>query len=174
MLIFETERMLIRPLSLDDTPALTEILSDPEVMEYSVRGVCDVAATRKFIKWCLSCYESHGLGPLALIEKESNELIGFCGVSPELVEEIEEINLGYRLAKRCWGLGLATESAHAVLAHTLGVSAFTSVVVIIEPEHGASMRVAEKAGFTNFQKTQFHDREVRLYRMTKEQWSSSA
>jgi len=45
VLIRETERILIKPLSLDDAPALTEILSDPEVMKHSVRGVCDESAT---------------------------------------------------------------------------------------------------------------------------------
>ncbi len=61
--ICETERLIVRRLSLEDVPALTEILSDPEVMKHSVRGLCDEAGTRKFIAWCLACYESHGLGP---------------------------------------------------------------------------------------------------------------
>lgn len=170
VLVFETERMLIRTLSLDDEAALTEILSDPEVMEYSVRGVTDVTATRKFIKWCLSCYESHGVGPWALIDKESKDLVGFCGVGPESVDEIEEINLGYRLARRYWRLGLATESARAVLAYAFGERALKSVVVIIEPKHVASKRVAEKAGFSSFQNKKFHGRDVRVYRMTRHQW----
>lgn len=172
VLIGETERLLIRPLSLDDMPALAEILSDPDVMKHSVRGVYDEAATHKFIQWCLSCYESHGVGPWALIDKASGSFIGFCGVAPEAVGEIEEINLGYRLAKRYWGLGIATEAVRAVLAYALSNRAFKSVVVIIEPEHIASMRVAQKAGFNSFQNQQFHGREVRVYRITREQWGT--
>ncbi len=172
MLNCETERMLIRPLSLDDTPALTAILSDAEVMKYSVRGACDEAATSTFIKWCLSCYESHSIGPLALIDKESKELIGFCGVGPESVGGTEEMNLGYRLARRYWGLGLATESVRAVLAYAFNKRAFKSVVVIIEPEHIASLRVAKKAGFSSFQSKKFHEREVRVYRMPRDQWDT--
>jgi len=49
MPLFETVRLFVRPLSHQDLPALTEILSDPEVMKHSVRGVCDEAATIKFI-----------------------------------------------------------------------------------------------------------------------------
>jgi len=171
VLISETERILIKPLSLDDAPALTEILSDPEVMKHSVRGACDESATRKFIQECLSCYKSHGVGPWALIDKKSKDFIGFCGVGPESVGEIEEFNLGYRLAKRYWGLGLATESARAVLAYALGERGLKSMVVIIEPKHVASMRVAEKVGFSNFKNKQFHGREVRVYRMTRDQWA---
>lgn len=49
--ICETERLLIRRLSLGDVPALTEILSDPEVMKHSVRVVCDEVATRERFIW---------------------------------------------------------------------------------------------------------------------------
>ncbi len=172
MPILETERMLIRPLSFNDLPMLTVILSDPEVMKYSVRGICDEAATRKFIEWCLSCYASHGVGPWALIDKMSSELVGFCGVGPEKVGGAEEINLGYRLAKLYWGKGLASESARAVLDYSFNEKHLGSVVVIIEPGHIASSRVAEKAGFSSFDIIEFHGRSVRLYRLTREQWNA--
>jgi RimJ/RimL family protein N-acetyltransferase len=170
--ICETERLVIRPLSLDDVPALTEILSDPEVLKHSVRGVCDGAATRKFIEWCLDCYDSHGVGPWALIDKKDSALIGFCGVGPEMVADVEEINLGYRLATRYWNRGLASEAAKAVLNYAFGRKLFNSVVVIIEPEHVASLRVAEKAGFSRFDALEFHGRPVRLYRLAWEQWEA--
>lgn len=170
MLICETERVLIRHLSLDDLPELTSILGDSEVMKYSVRGVCDEAATRKFIEWCLSCYSSHGIGPWALVNKESSELMGFCGIGPELVVDVEEINLGYRLARRYWGKGLAAESARAVLDYAFTAMSLESVVVIIEPEHFASLRVAEKAEFDRFELIEFHEKQVRLYRKTRKQW----
>jgi [ribosomal protein S5]-alanine N-acetyltransferase len=172
-LINETARMLIRPLRLGDVPALTEILSDPEVMRHSVRGVCDEAGTRRFVEWCLACYESHGFGPWALIEKETSTLIGFCGVGPERVGDVEEINLGYRLAQRYWGRGFATESARAALAYAFGTLACGSVVVIVEPEHVASLRVAERAGFHRFQEVAFHGNPVRLYRLTRDDWVQS-
>ncbi|SIS90711.1 Protein N-acetyltransferase, RimJ/RimL family [Neptunomonas antarctica] len=170
--ICETERLILRRLSLEDVPALTEILSDPDVMKYSVTGVCDEAATRKFIEWCLACYESHGVGPWALIDKKSSEFIGFCSVGPEMVAEVEEINLGYRLARRFWSMGLASEAAKAVLNYAFGKRLVDSVVVIIEPEHVASLKVAEKAGFSSFDELEFHCRSVRLYRLTQKQWET--
>ncbi|WP_036548928.1 GNAT family N-acetyltransferase [Nitrincola lacisaponensis] len=172
MQICETERLIVRRLSLEDIPALTEILSDPDVMKYSVRGVCDEAATRGFIEWCLSCYDTHGVGPWALIEKKNSELIGFCGVGPETVADVEEINLGYRLARRYWNKGLASEVARVVLNYVFEEKLFDSVVVIIEPEHVASLKVAENAGFSNFDVLEFHGRSVRLYRLTSEQWKT--
>ncbi|MDC9575651.1 MULTISPECIES: GNAT family N-acetyltransferase [unclassified Pseudoalteromonas] len=173
MHICEADRLILRRLSLDDVPALAEILSDPDVMKYSVRGVCDEAATHKFIEWCLACYDSHGVGPWALIDKTSSELIGFCGVGPEWVDDVEEVNLGYRLASRYWNKGLASEAARSVLDYVFGKGLFSSVVVIIEPEHAASLKVAEKVGFSRFDAVEFHGRPVRLYRLTSEQWGAS-
>ena len=169
--LFETERLVARRLSLQDLPALTEILSDPEVMKYSVRGVCDEEATGRFIDWCLECYSSHGVGPWALLEKASGALMGFCGVGPELVGDTEEINLGYRLARRFWSQGFATEAAKGVMQYAFDQKHCESVVVIIEPEHTASVRVTEKVGFGDYTVDEFHNRSVRLYRMTCEDWA---
>nr|BFD41275.1 GNAT family N-acetyltransferase [Pseudomonas sp. FFPRI_1] len=172
MPLFETPRLIARPLSRDDLPALTAILSDPQVMEYSLRGVCDEQATLQFIEWCLQCYTELGIGPWALVEKGSGELVGFCGVSPEQVGEVQEANLGYRLATRFWNRGLASEAARGVLQWVFCQHQLASVVVIIEPAHGASLRVAEKAGFSEFQLLRLHDRPVRLYRLTSHQWQA--
>ena len=172
MYLFETRRLIGRQLTRQDLPELTEILSDPEVMKYSVRGVCDENATREFIDWCLECYASHGMGPWALVEKDSTDLVGFCGVGPEMVDGIEEANLGYRLARRYWNQGLASEAAKGVLDYAFGRRQLSTVVVIIEPEHVASLRVAENAGFNEFGVLEFHNRQVRLYRLTRQEWNT--
>lgn len=146
MPLFETERLIARKLSHQDVPVLTAMLSDPEVMKFSVRGICDEEATRKFVNWCLECYATHGIGPWALCEKESGNFIGFCGVGPELVGDVEEINLGYRLARRFWHQGYATEAVKGVLRYAFDQKDCESVVVIIEPEHTASVRVRRRSG----------------------------
>lgn len=170
--LFETERLVARKLSHQDVPVLAKILSDPEVMKFSVRGVCDEEATRKFVDWCLECYSSRGIGPWALSEKGSGDLIGFCGVGPELIGEVEEVNLGYRLARRFWNQGFATEAVKGVMQYAFDQKHCESVVVIIEPEHTASVRVTEKAGFGDYTVQEFHNRPVCLYRMTSEDWAS--
>lgn len=170
MQVFETQRLIGRLLSRQDLSALTAILSDPEVMKYSVRGVCDESATLSFIDWCTDSYATYGMGPWALVEKGSKELVGFCGVGPEEVDGVVEANLGYRLARRFWNQGLASEAAKGVLEHVFAGGQLTSVVVIIEPEHVASLKVAERAGFSEFKMLEFHERPVRLYRLTDEAW----
>ncbi|MGQ4878960.1 GNAT family N-acetyltransferase [Billgrantia sp. LNSP4103-1] len=174
MFELETPRLRLRPMATGDLPALTELLADPEVMRHSLRGVCDEMATRIFLDWCYDCYIKHRTGPLALVDRDSGEFMGFCGVSPERVNGVTELNLGYRLARHHWGQGLATEAATAVLAHAFMERRFDSVVVIVEPEHEASLRVAEKVGFVRFESLEFQKRPVRLYRMSRAQWQQGA
>lgn len=167
-----TSRMLIRQFSTDDVPELALMLADPEVMRYSIRGVLTKEDTLDFVDWCASLYATYGFGPWALVEKSSASLVGFCGLSPEVIDEADELHVGYRLARRFWGHGFATEAVSATLSYGFGTAQLPSVVAVIQPEHVASVRVAEKAGFRSFVATQFHDRSVRVYRKTLHDWST--
>lgn len=69
---------------------------------------------------------------------------------------------------RYWNQGLASEAAKAVLSYAFHQKQLDSLVVIIEPEHVASLKVAEKAGFDTFEVIEFHGRPVRLYRLVRE------
>jgi RimJ/RimL family protein N-acetyltransferase len=88
-----------------------------------------------------------------------------------LVGDVEEINLGYRLARRFWHQGYATEAAKGVLQYAFDQKYCESVIVIIEPEHTASVRVTEKVGFGDYMIREFHARPVRVYRMTSDDWA---
>lgn len=165
--LIETTRLQGRQFSLNDVADLTVILSDPEVMKYSLNGIYNEAATREFIEWCLKCYNTHGFGPLAQIEKKSSKLVGFCGIYPEEVERVSEIGLGYRFSKKHWGKGLASESCKAIVDFAFVQKKVDSIVVIVEPDHIASIRVAEKVGFSGFESVEFNGRIVRLYRLNR-------
>ncbi|WP_460422907.1 GNAT family N-acetyltransferase [Pseudomonas sp. ZL2] len=172
MPLFETPRLLVRELSRQDLPALTAILSDPEVMKFSLRGVCDEQMTGAFIDWCVQCYANYGMGQWALVDKASGELVGFCGVSPEQVAGVQEASLGYRLAMRYWRQGLASEAVKGVLEYVFSQQQQPAVIAIIESANVASLRVAQKAGFNAFDTVQFHGRPVRVYRLTHQHWKA--
>ncbi len=168
-MIGATRRLLLRPFTPADLDELAALLADPDVMQHSLSGVCDRERSAAWLDGLLACYETHGVRLWALIARDSHELVGFCGVVPEEVQGQQEFNLGYRLARRYWGQGLAAEAAQEVLRIVFAGPDIDSVVVIIEPDHPASMRVAEKAGFSRFERIDFHDRPVQLYRMSRAQ-----
>ncbi|GAA0573549.1 GNAT family N-acetyltransferase [Halomonas salifodinae] len=172
MEIAQTPRLRLRELDNGDVPALAAILADPEVMRYSLGGVHDEAQTRRFIAWCRASYAEHGLGPWALVDTASGELAGFCGLSHDTIDGVQEVHLGYRLATRFWGRGLATEAARWAVALGFTAHRLASLVAIIEPAHGASRRVVEKVGFRDAAPAAFHGRQVRVYRLTASAWGA--
>ena len=112
-----TDRLMLRELTPDDTPALARILGDAQVMRHSVRGVLSEQATGEFIDWCCQSYRQRGFGPWAVVDKSSSTLAGFCGLNAERVDDADEIEIGYRLAPGFWGKGLGTEAARSALSH---------------------------------------------------------
>jgi|25_taG_2_1085351.scaffolds.fasta_scaffold03151_4 RimJ/RimL family protein N-acetyltransferase len=69
MIIAESTRAQIRELATSDVPALSEILGDQSVMEFSSKGALTETDTLRFIEWCIRSYQEHGYGQWALIER---------------------------------------------------------------------------------------------------------
>ncbi len=172
MVVAETERALIRELENSDTPALSKILGDPSVMEFSSKGALTEADTARFIEWCSRSYQEHGYGQWALIENKSGSLIGFCGFSNTTVDGVEEVEIAYRLAQVQWGMGLASEAAKLVLEHGFSNCNIEPIVGIVSPRHEASIRVLEKIGFQSFSETRYGGWDVRVYRLSKHDWKT--
>lgn len=168
--VLQTQRMILRELSGADVLPLAQILSDPEVMRYSVRGVLSESATAEFVDWSCQSYALHGFGPWAVVEKGSGELMGFCALNRENVDGVEEVEIGYRLAPRFWGQGYATEIARATLAYGFEHLGLASIIAIVQPANSASVRVIQKAGFNAFVYSQYHRLGVRIYRLSRDEW----
>ena len=72
----ETERLLLREYTMEDFPALYEILSDPETMQH-YPAPFDEERTRDWIAWNLDNYEKYGFGLWAVVLKKTGEFIGW-------------------------------------------------------------------------------------------------
>lgn len=146
-MIFETNRLLVRELTLFDAKALQPIFSDPEVMRFSVRGLLSDSEIIQHIHTNIAKYGKSHFCRWAVVEKHSKTLIGVCGISKDSAESREIIHLNYRLATPYWGQGFATElvTALAKYCNDIGVS---PLYALIEPANTASIRVVSKSGFT--------------------------
>ena len=171
-MVAETARVLIREFKSVDTHALSRILGDPCVMEFSSKGALTEADTVRFIEWCRGSYQEHGYGQWALIEKKSGILIGFCGLSHATVDGVDEVEIAYRLAHNQWGNGLASEVANVVLEHGFSICNIEQISGIVSPRHQGSIRVLEKIGFQSFSETRYSGWDVRVYRLSKHDWSA--
>lgn len=146
MLPADTERVRFREMTLDDLDAMAGLLGDAEVMRYYSHAKSRDEA-RGWIAWNRRNYAEHGYG-LWIIETIDREFVGDCGLTWQKVNGIPALEVGYHVAPRWQGQGLATEAAAACRDYARAVLGEAELVAIIHPENRASERVAEKIGMS--------------------------
>ena len=114
----------------------------------------------------IDLYKQHTYGLLALTLKGNHQLIGFCGLLHQIVDEENFIELGYRLDQAFWGNGMATEAALAIKNYALNELKIPTLISIIHHENMASKKVASKVGMTLLKKTNFKDVLVDVFYLT--------
>lgn len=142
-----TERLFLRHFHLLDGEAMMRVFGDADVMRFG-EGV----QTRKWVEvWLQTAleryYKTWGFGPYAVVEKQTAEVIGYCGLFffPD-IDGQPEVEIGYRLARSAWGKAYATEAAAAVRDYAFTRLGMRRLIAMIDPGNTASIRVAEKIG----------------------------
>ena len=122
------------------------IFCDAEVMRFS-DGIQTKEWVHAWLHKCLEGYQIWGFGPYAVVEQNSQNIIGYCGLffCPD-IDGQSEVEIGYRLARSAWGRGYATEAAKAVRDFALTTLGIQRLIAMIDPSNIASIRVAEKIG----------------------------
>jgi ribosomal-protein-alanine N-acetyltransferase len=154
VVVIETPRLILRRLVADDANGLAETLCDPDNMRYypAPFSRSDVDA---WIAKTLWRYGEHGYGLWALIEKESGELAGNCGLMQQMVDTVPETEVAYHLARRFQGKGLATDAARACIEYAFHELGKQRIISLIRPENLPSRRVAERNGMTVEKETEW-------------------
>jgi RimJ/RimL family protein N-acetyltransferase len=144
----ETERLLVRAFVPDeDAEAMLAVYGDPEVMRFIPGGpLTDLAAVRATLEAYTRAHASRGFSSWAIVERETGIPVGDVGFG--VFEPTGDVELGYTLARACWGRGYATEAARACLAAGLAHVAVPRIVAVMEVANEASQRVAERIGMT--------------------------
>ena len=142
----ETERLILRPFTLDDAEAWLPLITLPEIIRYTgAPPVSTVDEAREILRARpLRDYAVHGYGRMAAIEKSSGRLVGFSGL--KYLEDLGEVDVGYRFLPDCWGKGYATESARVLMEQGVREHGVKRIVGMVHPENAASSRVLEKLG----------------------------
>ncbi len=165
--VLETDRLLFRPLVLDDLDDLAAIQADPEVMRFFPSGPRSREQTQADLERCIQLQHEHGFSLWATIDRESGELIGRCGLLPQVLQDHREVEIAYLLARSHWGRGLATEAARAIRDHGFDSLGLERLVSIIHRDNSASRRVAENAGLRPERMIQFMNHRCWLYAVEK-------
>jgi ribosomal-protein-alanine N-acetyltransferase len=149
MKILETRRLIFRRQTPEDLDSLWALYSDPEVVQFipDAPRTCDEA--REELEWHRNGHPKHPeLGLWATIHKETGQFIGRCGLLPWTIDQREEVEVAYLLAKAYWGQRLGTEAAQAIVRYAFEKLNRSRLICMIDPGNQASVKVARNIGMT--------------------------
>ncbi len=146
MIELESERLRLRPLTVEDAGFVHMLYNDPSFLHHiGDRGVRSVADAESYIvNGPLAMYARLGFG-LLLIERRSDGVaLGICGLLKR--EGLDDPDLGFALLPTHWGQGYAVEAAARVLRFGRETLGLARVVAITTERNLSSARVLEKIG----------------------------
>lgn len=145
----QTERLLLRGWRDSDLEPFAAMNADPDVTRFLpgrlTRAESDAMAGR--IRFFM---QAEGWGFWAAELKETGDFLGFIGLSrPSFDAPFTPcVEVGWRLAARFHGQGLASEGARAAVDFGFNVLGLSELVAFTVPENLASRRVMEKLGMS--------------------------
>jgi RimJ/RimL family protein N-acetyltransferase len=145
----ETKRLVLRPITEEDTKDFFEMDANPKVHKYlGNKPVLSIEQSEAMIKNIIQQYHTNGLGRLAIISKDSNEFLGWSGLKYEenLRSEFNYYDLGYRLKEQHWGKGYATEAAIASLDYGFNKLNLDKICAAADLNNIASNYILKKIG----------------------------
>lgn len=164
-MIFETERLLARPWSADETEVVFAIYRDSQMTRYlgNSRTQRDLADSREWLARIAArnADATGGLGMWAAVVKATGRPIGSIGLGP--LDGGPEIEIGYHLGRDAWGQGYATELARGALHYGFTTLGLTRIVGVTFPENVASQRVLAKAGLRHQGRGQYYGHELEYF-----------
>ena len=150
----QTDRLLLREWRDEDLQPFSELNADPEVTKY-LRGRPETPEeTAGTIERIKSHWAQWGYGLWAVEHQNDHNFIGFVGLHHHRWFP-DDVEIGWRLDRKYWGQGLATEGASAAMEDGLRSHQLDHLISVIHRDNAASKRVAEKLHFSIWREGDF-------------------
>lgn len=140
--MFETERLMLRPLMDTDIDILFEIHGDDEIM-YAYNGGFTLEKTKEWLVKQQQHFRRNKLGLYAVCLKSTNQVIGQCGLTDQIWKEKSITEIGYIFHKEFWGNGYCNEVAKFWIDYAFNQLQLTEVYAIIRTSNRSSIAVAK-------------------------------
>ncbi len=180
--ILETERLLLRPIRPGDAELQFRLLNTPSVMEH-LGGPLSLEAIERKHRKSMDLYQREGFSFLFLIERETGEFVGHCGlkrVDAEGARNPGDFEIGWLIRDDRWRRGYAIEAIRAVLCWSFVAHDAPHVVALTSHANEASWRLMERLGMQRREDLDFDDPRFRpednptiLYSLSREAWGAS-
>ncbi len=164
----ETKRTYLRCLSVDDAENFYQLNLDKEVIKYTGdKPFYDVYEAETFLNE-YDQYEKYGVGRLAVIEKEKNKFLGWCGLKYDPIKN--EYDIGFRFFRANWNKGYATETASACLDFGFQKMGIERILGRAMKLNVASIKVLQKIGLKYVGDFELDLHDGVLYELMKNQY----
>lgn len=145
--ILETDRCLVREITLDDLDVLFELYETTEINEFT-EPLYEYEEEKEFQRaYIENMYRFFGYGMWLVFSKETGKLIGRAGLEHREIHEQTELELGYLIGSKYQGQGYATEVCKAILEYAKENTSFEQINCVVQKENMPSIHMAEKLGF---------------------------
>lgn len=158
-MILETDRLYLREMNQNDFQSLCKILQDAETM-YAYEGAFSDVEVQEWLDRQISRYQKWNFGLWAVILKETDEMIGQCGLTMQPWKETQVLEIGYLFERLYWHKGYATEAAAACKKYAFEILKAGEICSIIRDTNTASQNVALRNGMILTDKWTKHYRGV--------------
>lgn len=144
--MLETARLILSVGKISEAPQMLELNSDPEVTRYTQDPLHHLHEAENIIRErILPQWEKYKMGRFTVRLKDGT-YIGWCGL--RFFPEYDEVDLGYRLMRKYWGQGHATEASQAVLKYGFETLSLKRIMAKAVPENISSIKIMQKLGMT--------------------------
>ena len=161
MLLFETERLIIRKFNKGDTEAFYLLNSNPEVLKY-IRPVKSREECSDFLAENINLYkEGSAIGRYAVVEKQTGQVVGtfsYLYLSGE-----SDFHIGYAILPESLGKGYATELVKNGVPYFFVHTGKKELFAIADPDNIQSQRVLLKNGFVKIKQTHEYRKPSELF-----------
>lgn len=142
--VIETDRLLLRPMTLDDAEDMFEYASDLETIRYVTFLPHETVEDSR--NQIAQFFLNYPLGSYGIEVKDTGKFIGtFAFV--DLKEDVKKAEVGYCINKDYWNKGYATEVLSEMVKLSFEELGLNCLTARHDSENPASGRVMEKAGF---------------------------
>ncbi len=167
----ESERLIIRPYTLNDIEDLYQIISDKETMKY-FNNVYNRERTRYWIEWSINHYNNYGYSFCAVILKENNKMIGNCGLTMQNINGTMCPEIGYHINKHYWRQGIGSEAAKMVRDWAFLNTPYNELYSYMSENNIPSSKVAIQNGMSLSGKYQEEGITYLIYKITRTEWEN--
>ncbi|WP_185213550.1 GNAT family N-acetyltransferase [Sphingobacterium mizutaii] len=159
-IILETDRLYLRELNIQDSEDFYNLNLNPNVIRYTGNSAFKNIEEAKQFLLNYQDYELNGFGRWAVIEKENEEFLGWCGLKYD--KGNNETDIGFRFFEEKWNKGYATEIAKACVEYGFEKLNLKTIIGRAMKNNIASIKVLEKIGLQFVNEFDFDESNIGL------------